>query len=97
MRAFPVLTHCTPSAGLSEQPGPGINDRLALVDRYDPLMMRISDHKSHQPRTGMPMNTMRSGMLIARYSNPIQKVLIWNGTISGAKRKTSARFELFRF
>src|SRR5215467_391516 len=31
------LTRSTPPAGLSEQPGPGINDRFVLVDQQDAL------------------------------------------------------------
>ena len=56
----------------------GLTIGLYSLTDMMPLMMRISDHRSHQPRTGMPMSTMHSGMPIARYSNPIQKVLIWN-------------------
>src|ERR1700692_2166570 len=41
------LTHSTPLARLSEQPGPGINDRLVLVDGYEAL--DDADQRPNEP------------------------------------------------
>jgi hypothetical protein len=39
-------------------------------------MMRTRDQMNHQTIIGKPITARHSGMPIARYSNPIQKVLI---------------------
>jgi hypothetical protein len=69
-------THSTRLLDYPNSQDPGLTIGLCWVTNRGPLTMRTSDQMDHQARSAMPISTMHSGMPIARYSSPIQKVLI---------------------
>lgn len=71
-----VMTHSPAGWDYPNSQDPGLTIGLFSLTNMMPLTMRISDQMNHQARIGMPISAKLSGMPIARYSRPIQKVLI---------------------